>query len=219
MVHLPPICTKGYTFMYSFAPMLNPFKVRLSDLYNHTMNDDQIEFKQVNLYLTMAKVLPLSLAPFVLFTIMVPNYDSELVFWLMMAPMFVAIARLGFIGDVFGAQGMHTIRVSNQQITIEVFPLASRTHRVLFKSSLFTTNRNRMKARETIVLQQSGILEVFVVTHEILNQEFVCLAATSLQLDENSIIHISPYFKKEENLAEYLDLCLPFFPNMHVGDE
>ena len=199
--------------------MLNPFKVRLSDLYKHIASDDRIEFKQVNIYLTMAKILPLSLTPFVLFTIMFPNYDSELVFWLMMAPMFVAIVRLGLIGDVFGAQGMHTIRVSNQQITIEVFPLASRTHRVLFKSSLFTTNRNRMKARETIVLQQSGILEVFVVTHEILNQEFVCLAATSLQLDENSIIHISPYFKKEENLTEYLDLCLPFFPNTTVEEE
>lgn len=76
-----------------------------------------------------------------------------------------------------------------------------------------------MKARETIVLQQSGILEIFVVTHEMLNQEFVCLAATSLQLDENSVVHISPYFKKEENLARYLDLCLPFFPNMYVEEE
>tara|TARA_B100000683_G_scaffold264947_1_gene295218 strand:- start:170 stop:772 length:603 start_codon:yes stop_codon:yes gene_type:complete len=200
--------------------MLNPFKVRLSDLYRHTANDDQIEFKQVNLYLTMAKTLPLGIAAsLVLVEIVSPPNSDGVVFWLLMAPIFIAVARLGLIGDVFGAQGMHTIRVSNQHITMEIFPLASRTHRFLFKSSLFTTNRNRMKARETIVLQQSGILEMFVVTHEMLNQEFVCLAATSLQLDENSIVHISPYFKKEDNLAKYLDLCLPFFPNRHFEEE
>lgn len=92
--------------------MLNPFEVRLSDLYYHTASDNQIEFKQVNLYFTAAKILPLSFAPFVLFTIMFPDY-SEIVFWLLMAPMFIAIGRLGFIGDVFGAQGMYAIRVSN----------------------------------------------------------------------------------------------------------
>jgi len=150
---------------------------------------------------------------------MFPMYDGEIVFWIMMAPMFLAVLRLGLIGDVFGAQAMHTIRVSKQQITMEVFPLASRTHQSLYRSPLFKTNRNRLKARETIIRQQSEILDIFVATHEMLNQVFVCLAATSAEWDENSFVHISPYFKKEENLAEYMDLCLPFFPNNHIEDE
>jgi hypothetical protein len=200
--------------------MLNPFKVRLSDLYKHTASDAQIEFKQVNHNLTIAKTLPLGLVASLVLVVIVPLPNSDgVVFWLLMAPIFIAVVRLGLIGDVFGAQAMHTILVSNQQITMEVFPLASRTYRFFINSSLYKSNRNRMKARETIVFQQSEILEMFVVTHEIFDQEFVCLAATSTELDQNSTVHISPYFKKEENLAEYLDLCLPFFPKRHFEDE